>query len=86
MQREKRYNLTELKNTRPLAMRVMRVMRVLSQNTVLLNEQKVKLCLLLCLDFELNAYKDIKLQPTTLQLDHHSFTKRNNSKSVFANV
>ena len=47
----------------------------LSQNTVLLNEQKVKLCLLLCLDFELNAYKDIKLQPTTLQLDHHSFTK-----------
>ena len=72
MQREKHYKLTELKNTRPLAMRVM---RVLSQNTVLLNEQKVKLCLLLCLDFELNAYKDIKLQPTTLQLDHHSFTK-----------
>ena len=36
---------------------------------------KVKFCLLLCLDFELNADKDIKLQPTTLQLDHHSFTK-----------
>ena len=25
--------------------------------------------------FELNAYKDIKLQPTTLHLHHHSFTK-----------
>ena len=26
--------------------------------------------------FWINAYKDITLQPTTLQLDHHSFTKR----------
>ena len=58
----------------------------LSQNTVLLNEQKVKLCLLLCLDFELNAHKDIKLQPTTLQLNTIRSPKHNNTKSVFAFV
>ena len=49
----------------------------LSQNTVLLNEQKVKPGVLLCLDFDLNTYKDIKLQPSVelLHIQHHSFTK-----------
>ena len=49
----------------------------LSQNIVLLNEPKVKLYLLLCLYSDLNAYKDIKLQPTVevLHIHHHSFTK-----------
>ena len=33
--------------------------------------------ILLCLDFDLNAYKDIKLQPSVelLRIHHHSFTK-----------
>ena len=49
----------------------------LSQNIVLLNEPKVKLCLLLCLYSDLNAYKDIRRQSTVevLHIHHHSFTK-----------
>ena len=49
----------------------------LSQNIVLLNEPKVKLCLLLCLYSDLNAYKDIRRQSAVevLHIHHDSFTK-----------
>ena len=58
-----------------------------SQNTVSLNEQKVKPGVPLCLDFDLNAY--IRLSNCNPLLNFSTFTtihspKRNNTKGVFA--